>query len=197
MRKSPAKMLAIAAAVLLAGCGSHRPGPEGGPDGPGGPGGRHEEEWHAPVQILLRFDANHDGSVTRAEMEAGLKADFAEADTNHDGVLEPDEVRAGNDKRWSEDASASSPLVDWNHDGVVDFDEFAATARSLFDQMDTDGNGVLTPKELKPRGSGPGQGEKGGEQRGHGGRGGGGRGGGGRPGGDGGGSPDGGGPPDQ
>ena len=70
-------------------------------------------------------------------MEAGLKADFAAADTNHDGVLELDEVRAVNDKRWSEDASASSPLVDWNHDGVVDFDEFAATARSLFDQMDT------------------------------------------------------------
>jgi hypothetical protein len=167
--------LAVLSLVLLTGCAGHRPGPEGGP---GGPGGRHEEEWHAPVQILLRFDANHDGSVTRAEMEAGLKADFAAADTNHDGVLELDEVRAVNDKRWSEDASAASPLVDWNHDGVVDFDEFAATARSLFDQMDADGNGVLSPGELKPKGSGPGQGEKGGgEQRGHGGRGGGGHGG--------------------
>jgi uncharacterized membrane protein YgcG len=176
MCTAPAKMLAIAAAVLLAGCASHRPGPEGGPDGPGG---RHEEEWHAPVQILLRYDANHDGSVTRSEVEAGLKTDFAAADTNHDGVLELDEVRAVNDKRWSEDASASSPLVDWNHDGVVDFDEFAATARSLFEQMDTDGNGVLSPAELRPKGSGPGQGEKGGgEPRGHGGRGGG-RGGGG------------------
>jgi uncharacterized membrane protein YgcG len=183
MRKAPVKMLAVAAAVLLAGCAGHRPGPEGGP------GGRHEEEWHAPVQILLRFDANHDDSVTRGEMEAGLKAEFAAADTNHDGVLELDEVRAVNDKRWSEDASASSPLVDWNHDGVVDFDEFAATARSLFAQMDVDGNGVLSPKELRPQGNGPGQGEKGGEQRGHGGRGGG-HGGGGR-GGQGGGGDDG------
>ena len=180
MRKAPVKMLAVAAAVLLAGCAGHRPGPEGGP---GGPGGRHEEEWHAPVQILLRFDANHDGSVTRAEMEAGLKAEFAAADANHDGVLELDEVRAVNNKRWSEDQSAASPLVDWNHDGVVDFDEFAATARSLFDQMDANGDGVLSPKELKPRGSGPGPGEKDGEQRGHGGRGGG-HGGGGRGGGD-------------
>jgi Ca2+-binding EF-hand superfamily protein len=119
-------------------------------------------------------------------VEAGLKADFAAADTNHDGVLELDEVRAVNDKRWSVDASASSPLVDWNHDGVVDFDEFAATARSLFEQMDADGNGVLSPAELRPKGSGAGQGEKrggdGGEQRGHGGRGGG-RGGGGQGGG--------------
>ena len=176
--------LAVLSLILLAGCASHRPRPDGD---------RHEEEWHAPVQMLLRFDANHDGSVTRAEMEAGLRADFAAADTNHDGVLEPDEVWAVNEKRSSEDASAASPLVDWNNDGVVDFDEFAATARSLFDQMDANGDGVLSPAELKPKGSGPGQGEKDGEPRGHGGRGGGhgggghgggGHGGGGRGGGD-------------
>ena len=165
-------LVAVAAVALIAGCAS-RPRPDGG---------RHEEEWHAPVQILLRFDANHDGSVTRAEMEAGLKADFAAVDANHDGVLELDEVRAVNDKRWKEDASASSPLVDWNHDGVVDFDEYAATARSLFDQMDADGNGVLSPNELRPRGGGPGPGEKdGSEQRGHGRHGGGGPEGGGDP----------------
>ena len=174
--------LAVLALVLLAGCASHRPPPEGGP------GGHREEEWHPPVQMLLGY-ADKDGKVTRAAMEAGLKADFAAADTNHDGVLDLDEVRAVNQKRWSEDQAAASPLVDWNHDGVVDYDEFAATARSLFDQLDTNGDGVLTPAELKPKGSGPGQGEKGGsEQRGHGGPGGG-PGGGGPGGGRGGGSP--------
>ena len=178
MRKTPVKMLAVAAAVLLAGCAGHRPGPEGGP------GGRHEEEWHAPVQMLLRY-ADKDGKVTRAAMEAGLRKDFDAADTNHDGMLEPDEMRAVNDKRWNEDRAATSPLVDWNHKGYVDFNDFAATARSLFDQMDTNGDGVLSPKELRPQGSGPSQGEKGGEQRGHGGRGGG-HGGGGDDGGDGG-----------
>jgi uncharacterized membrane protein YgcG len=177
MRKAPVKMLAVAAAVLLAGCAGHRPGPEGGP---GGPGGRHEEEWHAPVQMLLRY-LDKDGKVTRAAMEAGLRKDFDAADTNHDGMLEPDEMRVVNDKRWNEDRSATSPLVDWNHKGYVDFNDFAATARSLFDQMDTNGDGVLSPAELKPKGSGPG-GEKGGEHRGHGGRGGG-RGGGGQGGG--------------
>jgi len=178
--------LAVLSLILLAGCASHRPRPDGD---------RHEEEWHAPVQMLLRFDANHDGSVTRAEMEAGLRADFAAADTNHDGVLEPDEVWAVNEKRSSEDASAASPLVDWNNDGVVDFDEFAATARSLFDQLDADGNGVLSPAEMKTQRGGPGSGEKerGTQHRGgHGGRGGGGRGGGGRGGQGGGGDDDGG-----
>jgi uncharacterized membrane protein YgcG len=182
MRKAPVKMIAVAAAVLLASCASHRHRPEGGP------GGRHEEEWHAPVMMLLRY-ADRNGNVTRAAMEAGLRKDFDAADTNHDGVLEPDEARAVNEKRWNEDQAATSPLVDWNHKGYVDFDDFAATARSLFDQLDTKGDGVLTPAELKPKGSGPG-GEKGGsEQRGHGGRGGG-RGGGGPGGGDDGGYPD-------
>jgi hypothetical protein len=31
----------------------------------------------ASAALLLRYDANHDGVITRAEMEAGLKAEFA------------------------------------------------------------------------------------------------------------------------
>ena len=131
-------------AVLLASCGSLFGGPHRPREGT-------DQDFHPPVDILLAYDANHDGSVTRAEMEAGLRADFARVDTNHDGVLEKDEVRAVNESRWNADASTASPLVDWNHDGVVDFDEFAATARSLFVQLDTDGDGVLTPSELHPQ----------------------------------------------
>ncbi len=46
--------------------------------------------------LLLRYDANHDGVVTRQELDAGLKADFAAADLNHDGCLDPSEVRIEN-----------------------------------------------------------------------------------------------------
>jgi len=105
--------------------------------------------------MLLADDANHDGMVTRAEMEADLRAAFARADTNHDGRLDEDEVRAVNQQRWKEDASSASPLVDWNHDGYVDFDEFAGTARSLFAQLDANGDGVLSPAELKAGKAGP------------------------------------------
>ncbi len=131
-----------AGAVVLAACagGHHRDEPAE-PRGP---------EFHAPAEMLLRYDANHDGIVTRAEMEAGLKADFAAADTNHDGRLDEDETRAVNHQRWSDNASTASPLVDWNHDGYVDFNEFAATARSLFDELDRNGDGQLSPRELNP-----------------------------------------------
>ena len=43
-------------------------------------------------------------------MEAGLRKDFAAADTNHDGVLEPDEMRAVNEKRWTEEQVGDIPL---------------------------------------------------------------------------------------
>ncbi len=108
-----------------------------------------EPQFHAAVEILLRYDANKDGTVTRVEMEAGLKAEFEAADTNHDGRLDPDEVAAVNQKRWSENASTTSTLVDWNQDGFVDFNEFAATTRSLFAEIDRNGDGQLSPDELK------------------------------------------------
>src|ERR1017187_10080784 len=43
----------------------------------------------ASAALLLRYDADHAGVITKAEMEAGLKADFAAADTNGDGSLAP------------------------------------------------------------------------------------------------------------
>lgn len=130
---------ALAFVPFLAGCGG------GEPRLPI----QREEEWHAPIGILRHY-ADKDGRLTRTQLEEGLRRDFEAADTNHNGVLDPDEVRAVNDQRWKEDQSAVSPLQDWNGDGVVDFSEFAATARALFNELDRDGNGVLTPNELRP-----------------------------------------------
>lgn len=143
------RLVAIAVAVLLVGCSSTERG-HGRGERAQGSDNRQEAEWHPPVAMLLRY-ADKDGKVTRAAMEAGLRKDFDAADTNHDGVLEPDEMRVVNEKRWTDDQAATSPLVDWNHKGYVDFDDFATTARSLFDQLDVKGNGVLTPDELNPR----------------------------------------------
>jgi Ca2+-binding EF-hand superfamily protein len=132
----------VAAVLVIAGCASPPPRQQA----------HREQEWHPAVEILLRY-ADKNGNVTRAAMEAGLRKDFAAADTNHDGVLEPDEMRAVNAQRWEEEKSAYSPLIDWKDQGFIDFDEYAAEARSLFDQLDRDGNGVLTPEELRAAGA--------------------------------------------
>jgi len=99
--------------------------------------------------LLLRYDANHDGVVTREEMDAGLKADFAAADTNGDGCLDAAETRAENQRRLARDGAQASPLVDWNLDGCVDFREFANTAHSYFDLVDKRKDGRVTLIELR------------------------------------------------
>jgi len=103
----------------------------------------------ASAALLLRFDANHDGVITRDEMEAGLKADFATADTNGDGCLSPAEVRAENERRLHRDGPQASPLVDWNLDGCVDLREFSTTAHSYFDLADRTKDGRVTQLELR------------------------------------------------
>jgi hypothetical protein len=103
----------------------------------------------ASAALLLRYDANHDGTVTRDEMEAGLKADFAAADVSGDGCLDPVEVRQENQRRLTRDGAEASPLVDWNLDGCVDLREFGNTAHSYFDLADRTKDGRVTLLELR------------------------------------------------
>jgi len=110
-----------------------------------------QEDWHGPYNLILRYDANNDGNVTRRELEAGLRQDFRQADTNHDGRLDADEVRTANLRRIRIDQSTAIPLIDWSDDGFVDFGEFAAGMRSLFDQYDVDGDGKVTLDEMHIR----------------------------------------------
>src|SRR5215472_5629384 len=99
--------------------------------------------------LLLRYDANHDGTITREEMEAGLKADFDAADTDHDGCLSPAEVRAENERRLKQDGAQASPIVDWNLDGCVDRREFGNTVRSYFELADRTKDGKVSQLELR------------------------------------------------
>jgi Ca2+-binding EF-hand superfamily protein len=118
--------------------------------GPGeAPARETDPDFHPTVGLLTKYDANNDGTVTRAEMEAGLRKEFEAADTNHDGRLDSDEAGAVNAQRWEVDKSTASTIVDWNQDGYIDFNEFAGTARSLFAEIDRDHDGQLSPAELK------------------------------------------------
>lgn len=109
-----------------------------------------EAPWHPASRMLTKYVTNTDGSLTRAQLEAGLHTDFNAFDKKHTSCLDTDETRAINEQRLAEDQSVASPLVDFTGRGCIDFNQFANTPRSLFQAMDRDNNGVLTAKELNP-----------------------------------------------
>lgn len=149
---------------------------KGGKRGHGAKGG---QSMH-----LIQFDANKDGTITRAEVTAGLEAQFKAADTNGDGKLDALEFQRYNDARKAErkarieawrakrqaeggdtrerpphDRSARNfdPMknMDWDRDGFISPDEFAARTRAQAMRADRDGDGNIQVADLqKKRGHG-------------------------------------------
>jgi hypothetical protein len=131
----------FAVLILVAGCAG-RPRMIAGP--PPAPTDRENS-----IRMMLSFDLNKDGTVTREEVEQVLRQQFAATDLNHDGVLDQTEVAAENDRRYKASGTGFSPLIDWNQDGKVDFAEYATTAHSVFADLDRNHNGVLEVAELR------------------------------------------------
>ena len=94
------------------------------------------EEWKAAGRRDRGFamiDADKDGKITYAELEAHRKAEFDAADTNKDGALDADELSARALARFQE--------------------KLAERTQGMLDNMDNDGSGSLSPDEM---GQGPG-----------------------------------------
>ncbi len=106
-------------------------------------------ETEQNIKLMLSYDGNSDGVVTRQELEDGLRRQYATADLNHDGKIDLKEMQAENDRRFRAFGTEASPLIDWNQDGIIDFDEFASTARSVFEDMDKNHDGKLDANELR------------------------------------------------
>lgn len=109
--------------------------------------------------LFARADANRDGKVTYPELTAVVpevrREDFARADENGDGALSTEESRKA---QRGKDQQAMVRLVqsaDANQDQQVTFEELAAVApaltRARFDQIDRNGDGILTSEDRPER----------------------------------------------
>ncbi len=158
MKRWVAVAAALAVAGALAGCSSLNPFGSSKAKRAVAPGSGSEAATTAePVRAkrppeslgLVRFDANGDGAVTRAELEQVLAADFKKEDVNGDEALDVAEMRALNDRIRTE--KSSSPVFDWNADGRLIYSEFASQWRTLFQRSDVNGDGTVDDEELQGR----------------------------------------------
>lgn len=103
---------------------------------------------NADCQRLAPYVVNTDGTLSKSDLDAGLKAEFKKWDKNGDDQLSQAEVQPLNDYLRSLKINAS-PVMDWNGDGHVSFDEFASGWRTMFDFCVREGSTVVTKADLE------------------------------------------------
>lgn len=160
MRKAMtrARLFAVAAALLLAGC-------DGGKETPG----TSEPSSHVPDVAMkvpavtaepdltrrdLSFtgnDADGDGRVTPAEYAAAAQRFFAAVDTGDDGTLNLEEMETAGRVMGIADRSLSQKTIvaaDNDGDGKLTLAEFIAFVNQRFARTDENGDGWLSPDEF-------------------------------------------------
>ncbi len=106
-----------------------------------------------PVFDFATLDADKDGKVTRAEIDAAHAARVAEADANKDGLLSADELAAMHLKMMTERAKTMAAemvtRMDTDGDKLLSVAEMAARPglEKIFGMMDADGDGAITQAE--------------------------------------------------
>ena len=99
-----------------------------------------------------QMDANGDGALTQAEVDAFRAQRASAMDANGDGVVSFEEAKAAREAKREERARARFNRQDANGDGVVTVDEIGGRAAKMFERLDANGDGVVTRDELPRRG---------------------------------------------
>lgn len=106
--------------------------------------------WRGMGERCEEADLNHDGKVTRAEVDKAIQAKFTQAAKGGSGIT-PDAFYALEMARLHDAAQKRFGRADTDHDGKLSKAEFIAPAQKMFDHLDRNHDGVITADELKPQ----------------------------------------------
>ena len=95
--------------------------------------------------VFEQVDADGDGRVTRAEIDAWRTAQVARADTGGDGALSLEEFDALYRQFTRTRMVRAFQRIDRDGDGLIDASEIERRLERMIERMDRDGDGVLTP----------------------------------------------------
>jgi len=114
----------------------------------------------SPQELFQRLDTDESGTLSQEEVKGPLAEHFEKIDADSDGQITPQELRAANKDRAkgkkggdSERRGPNLKEADTNEDGALSKEE--ATAAGLdrllehFDEIDADGDGIITKDEMK------------------------------------------------
>jgi hypothetical protein len=136
-------VIAAAGIATFVGTRSFADGHAMGPDGGHGRWGR----W-----MIQEMDANKDGKVTQAEIDAFEAARAAEIDADHDGKITPDEVKAFREKERAKREAERFARMDTNGDGSVSVQEYEAAQTWRLARMDRNGDGTIDAQDMRDGG---------------------------------------------
>lgn len=121
-----------------------------------GPRDGHRFGPPSPEKLIARFDANKNGQLEASELPERLQQRIGDIDTNHDGVVSKDELDAHFKAKFAEHAAEFAARAkerfdsqDKNHDGALDASELGAERWARLSVADANGDQKLTPDELK------------------------------------------------
>lgn len=157
------KKTILTAVLIAAGIGATGVAIASGPgswhDGP-----RGEFRERMMQERFAAFDADGDGRVTEAEIEAYRQARFEDADRDGDGLLSQDEAWAQRERMREERHARRFAAMDDNGDGGLSLQETGGPADRMFARMDRNEDGAIDAEEFERT-----MGRRGGGWRGHGG----------------------------
>lgn len=105
---------------------------------------------HGLAGFCRENDTNMDGRVTRSELDAAIAKRF-QAAANGGQMLALEAFVKSEEERYGIANVRLFRRLDTDEDGLLNLPEFAAQDEALFDKIDKNHDGVLTPAELQPR----------------------------------------------